>query len=68
LKANDVLWTAFDPTTSARYAVFWKDSAGAASTDHLVGYMNFGADQDPGGLDFTVKGDPTDGFFRAVVS
>lgn len=68
LKANDVTWTAFDPTTSARYAVFWKDSAGASSTDHLVGYMNFGADQDPGGLDFTVKGDATDGFFRAVVS
>jgi len=68
LKANDVTWTAFDPTTAARYAVFWKNTAGAASTDPLIGYMNFGADQDPGGLDFTVKGDATDGFFRAVVS
>lgn len=68
LKANDITWTGFDPATGARYAVFWKNTAGAASTDPLIGYMNFGADQDPGGLDFTVKGDATDGFFRAVVS
>jgi len=66
LKCNDVTWTAFDPATGARYAVFRKDT-GVAGTSHLVSYMNFGADQDPGGIDFTVKGDPTDGIVRLVV-
>lgn len=65
LKANDVTWTAL--TTTARYAVIYK-STGTSTTSHLMGYTNFGADQSPAGVDFTVKGDPTDGFLRAVVS
>lgn len=65
LKAADVTWSA--ATFTARYAVIYK-STGTSTTSHLMGYINFGADQSPSGIDFVVKGDPTDGFLRGVVS
>lgn len=65
LKAADVLWAT--ATFTARYAVIRKDT-GTNTTSHVMGYVNFGADQSPSGVDFTVKADPTDGFLRAVVS
>jgi hypothetical protein len=65
LKANDVTWTA--ATFTARRAVIRKDT-GLGSTSHLMGWIDFGADQSPAGIDFVVKGDATDGFLRAVVS
>lgn len=65
LKANDVVWTSL--TATFRYAVIRKDT-GTAGTSHLMGYTDMGANQSPSGVDFTVKGDPTDGFLRAVVS
>lgn len=65
LKAADVTWAT--ATFTARKAVIRKDT-GVAGTSHLMGYVEFGADQAPAGVDFTVKGDPTDGFLRGVVS
>lgn len=65
LKAADVTWGT--ATFTARIAVIRKDT-GVAGTSHVEGYINFGADQSPAGVDFTVKGDPTDGFLRGVVS
>lgn len=64
-KAADVTWTS--ATFTARKAVIYK-STGTASTSHVMGYIEFGADQSPSGVDFTVKGDATDGFLRGVVS
>lgn len=63
--ATAVTWTT--ATFTARYAVLRKDT-GTSATSHLMGYTDFGADQAPAGVDFTVQGDPTDGFLRAVVS
>jgi len=65
LKATDVTWTT--ATFTARIAVIRKDT-GSAATSPMMGWINFGADQSPSGIDFVVKGDPTDGFLRAVVS
>lgn len=65
LKANDVTWTA--ATFTARRAVIRKDT-GTNTTSPLMGWIDFGADQSPSGIDFVVKGDATDGFLRAVVS
>lgn len=67
LKATDVTWTALTPSAGIRYAVIRKDT-GTNTTSHLMGYVNMGADQTPGGIDFVVKGDPTDGFLRIVAS
>lgn len=64
-KASDVTWAA--ATFTARKAVIRKDT-GTSTTSHLMGYIDFGADQSPSGVDFTVKGDATDGFLRGVVS
>lgn len=65
LKANGVTWTAL--TATFRKAVIRKDT-GVAGTSHLLGYVDFGADQSPAGIDFTVNGDVNDGFLRGVVS
>lgn len=65
MKANDVVWTT--ATFTARQAVIRKDT-GTNTTSHLQGNINFGADQSPAGIDFTVKGDPTDGFLRIVAA
>jgi hypothetical protein len=67
LKANDITWTALTPSAAFRIGVIRKDT-GTSTTSHLMGYTNFGADQNPGGIDFVWKGDPTDGFLRGVVS
>lgn len=53
LDADDVTWTA--PTfTGARIAVLRVDT-GTASTSPLLCWVDFGADQSPGGVDFTVS-------------
>lgn len=66
-RANDVTWTALTASAAFRQAVIRKDT-GVAATSPLFNVINFGADQQPGGIDFVVKGDATDGFARAVVS
>lgn len=65
LKANNVTWTA--ATFTARIAPIRKDT-GAAATSHLMGYVDFGADQSPSGVDFSINWDATDGVLRAVAA
>ena len=43
LDAADVSWTS--ATFTARYAVVYVDTAGASSTDPVLGYIDFGGDQ-----------------------
>ena len=52
LDADDPAWTAVTITT--RYAAFWVDTAGAAATDPLLAYMDFGGDQTVTGGNFTI--------------
>lgn len=66
MKAADVTWTTVT-FTNGRYAIVYK-STGTNSTSHLMGYIDFGANQSPAGVDFTISFDPTDGVLRAVVS
>jgi hypothetical protein len=65
LKASDTTWTT--ATFTARIAVVRKDT-GTGSTSHLMGWVNFGADQSPAGVNFTITWDATDGVLRAVAS
>ena len=53
--AADVTWTALTPSAAFRYGVIRKSRGGAASADELIGYIDFGANQDPGGSNFTVQ-------------
>jgi hypothetical protein len=66
-KCNDITWTALTPSAGIRYGVYYK-STGTASTSHLMGYVDMGADQSPAGVDFTIRGDATDGILRGVVA
>lgn len=52
LDAADVTWSAAT-FTGARYAVLRSDT-GTASTSPVILWVDFGADQAPGGTDFTV--------------
>lgn len=51
---NDLSVAALTPSSPFRYAVLRKDT-GVAGTSILICYINFGADQDPGGLPFAVQ-------------
>lgn len=65
LKASDSTWST--ATFTARIAVIRKDT-GTGSTSHLLGWVDFGADQSPAGVNFTISWDATDGVLRAVAS
>lgn len=65
LLAADTTWTT--ATFTCRYAVVWKDT-GTASTSPLLGYVDFGADQSPAGVDFVLNWHDTEGVLKAVVS
>lgn len=65
LKATDLSWAG--ATFTARQVVYRKDT-GVAGTSHLICVTNFGADQSPAGITFTVQHDTTDGVYRVVVS
>lgn len=65
MKASNTTWAA--STWTARRTVVRKDT-GVAATSHLMGWVDFGADQSPAGVDFTIAWDATDGVLRAVVS
>lgn len=52
--AADVSVAALTPASPYRYAVLYKD-AGTPATSPLIGYINFGSDQDPAGLPFAVQ-------------
>ncbi len=65
LDADDLLWSALSRTF--RYAVVLNTSPGSAGTNPLLGYVDFGATIDPGGLDFRVTWD-TLGLFKSVAA
>lgn len=57
LDAADAQWTSASFT--ARIAVTWKDSAGASTTDLLLGYVDFGGDETVASGTFTIQWDST---------
>lgn len=66
MDAADASWT-FSASKTMRYAVIRKVTGGAESTNPLLGYVDFGADETTSGT-FTLQWDATDGVFRAVVA
>ena len=50
----DVAWTALTPSAAFRYGILYKDT-GTASTSALIAYLDFGADQNPAGNNFTIQ-------------
>jgi hypothetical protein len=65
LDAADASWTT--ATFTARIAVNWKDTAGAATTDPLLSYIDFGADESVASGTFSIVFDST-GVLRLDVS
>lgn len=63
--AADVSWTS--STITARYAVIYVDTAGASSTDPLIGYIDFGADVSSSAGTFTITWDAA-GIFTITVA
>lgn len=55
LDADDVTFTALTPSAAFRYGVIYKDRGGASTADELIAYIDFGADQNPGGNDFVIS-------------
>jgi hypothetical protein len=66
MKAADVTWSTVT-FTNGRYAIVYK-STGTNTTSHVEAYIDFGANESPAGVDFTISFDVTDGVMRAVVS
>jgi hypothetical protein len=64
LLASTTTWTA--ATFTARTAVVYK-STGTAGTSPLLSYVDFGADQSPAGVDFSIPWSTTDGVFQGSV-
>lgn len=67
LDADDTIWLALDPASPFRYGVIYKSRGGVAIADELLGWTDFGQDQDPGGSDFIVQWAST-GVLKAVVT
>ena len=57
LIAANAQWTSSSFT--ARFAVVYSDTAGASSTDPVMGYVNFGADNTVSAGTFTIQWDST---------
>jgi hypothetical protein len=66
LLASATTWAT--ATFTCRYAVVWVNTAGASSTDPLLGYVDFGADQSPAGIDFVINWHATEGVLKATVA
>lgn len=60
--ADDFSVGALTPASPFRYGVIYDDS-GTPSTSILLAYINFGADQDPGGLPFAIQWASTGVFY-----
>lgn len=52
--AADFSVAALTPSSPFRYGIVYKDT-GTPGTSWLLCYLNFGADQDPGGLPFAIQ-------------
>ena len=52
--AADLTWSALTPSSAFRYGVIYKDT-GTAATSPLIAYIDFDANQDPAGSDFTIQ-------------
>lgn len=63
--AADVSWTT--STITARYAVIYVDTAGASSTDPLIGYVDFGENVSSSAGTFSITWDAA-GIFTVAVS
>lgn len=63
--AADVSWPS--STVTARYAVIYVDTAGAASADPLIAYVDFGADVSSTAGTFSIVWDAA-GIFQITVS
>lgn len=57
LSTDNPSWTS--ATFSATWAAIWKDTAGAASTDPLIGYVDFGGTETVTAGTFTITWDAT---------
>lgn len=63
--AADTTWT-FSALVTFRYALIRVDT-GSAATSPLIGYIDFGADQTPNGVDYTIQWAAT-GIFTGTVA
>jgi hypothetical protein len=61
--ASDFSVGALTPASPFRYGVIYDATPGSPSTDILLAYINFGADQDPGGLPFAIQWASTGVFY-----
>lgn len=64
LNADPTTWTT--ATFTCRYAVLYNSTPGTDATRPLIGYVDFGADQSPSGVDFTVTWS-ANGIFRDTI-
>lgn len=67
LDAADLTIAALTPSAVFRYGVIRRARGGAASADELYAYVDFGANQDPGGSDFVIRWAST-GIIKFTVS
>lgn len=65
LRAANSTWT--NLTATFRYAVIWVNTAGASTTDPLLGYVDLGA-QTIAGVDFTIAWNATEGVLKGTVA
>lgn len=63
--ADDTSWTS--STITARYAIIYVDTAGASTTDPLIGYVDFGADVSSSSGTFSITWDAA-GIFTVTVA
>jgi hypothetical protein len=63
--AANATWSGATFTT--RYAVVYKDT-GVSSTSPLICYFDFGTDQSPAGVNYTLTWDATNGIFKMTTT
>ncbi len=61
--ATDLGVSALTPASPFRYGIVYDATPGSPSTDILIAYLNFGADQDPAGLPFAIQWASTGVFY-----
>ncbi len=61
--ADDFSVGALTPSSPFRYGIVYDATPGSPSTDFLLCYINFGADQNPAGLPFAIQWATTGVFY-----